>query len=154
MNKTDNGEFVGRRGELMAELFLQNLEPFYLARNNGSKDIGIDFLVGFLNSEGGLNLIAVEVKATEQPTKRLQISKRTHKLLASSNVPGILLIVDVKENRYFYHAPSKVEDESGKNFVTVDLVDVTHMPQELLLKLIFETRDDIHNVSKKKLSSK
>jgi hypothetical protein len=150
MNTTDTREFVGRRGELMAELFLQDLNPFYIARNTSS-DIGIDFFVGFLNSKGGLNLVAVEVKTTEQIlTKRFKISKRTHDLLASSNIPGLLLIVDVKHNRFFYHVPTKVEVSLDANSVIVDIVEFTDQSVELLMEQFFTISVDTPTISAKK----
>jgi len=53
---------IGRRSELMAELFLQELNPKFLARP--TEDFGFDFLVTFKNPKGGLNTYGVEVKGT------------------------------------------------------------------------------------------
>jgi hypothetical protein len=132
MNTNDNREFLYRRGELMAELFLQDLKPFYVARNT-SADFGIDFFIGFSNSRGGVNLIGVEVKATEHlQSMRYQISSRTYDLLAKSNIPGILLVVDVKNNRYFYHLPSQSSSDAKRKTVTVELVEVNEETREFL----------------------
>ena len=56
---------VARRGELMAELFLQELEPAFVAQP--VTDFAYDFFIGFSKPDGGINTYAVEVKATEQP---------------------------------------------------------------------------------------
>jgi len=56
---------IGRRGELIAELFLQDLNPSFVAKP--TTDFGYDFFVGFPNSDGGINNYAVQVKATERP---------------------------------------------------------------------------------------
>ncbi len=56
--------YVERRGELLAELFLQDLNPEFVARATG--DVGYDFLVGFRNSRGGVNNISGVVKTTER----------------------------------------------------------------------------------------
>jgi len=94
-------EYVARRGELLAELFLQDLKPEFVARTTG--DVDYDFLVGFRNSRGGVNNIAVEVKATEHVVEnRFPLSRRKYQRFAYSNIPVLFIVVDVKNNRVFY----------------------------------------------------
>ena len=94
---------VARRGELMVELFLQDLRPSFLSRPT-SPNLGYDLLVGFKNARGGINTFAVEVRATERPPRgRFRLPRRAFDRLALSNVPALLLVVDVKHNR-LYHA--------------------------------------------------
>ncbi len=107
-------EFVGRRAELLAELFLQELEPEYLARP--TTDLTYDLLAGFRNVNGGINYIAVEVKSSVRMTQdRYPIQRSKYELWANSNIPVLLLIVDVKENRLYFHWPSKDLAESSKS---------------------------------------
>ena len=95
---------LGRRGELLAELFLQELGAEFVARPTG--DLGYDFFVGFNNPEGGVNIAAVEVKATDRPVQhRYPVQKRLFRRLANSNIPVLLLVANVKENRLFYALP-------------------------------------------------
>lgn len=88
MRQTNSqAELVARRGELMAELLLQDLEPASLARP--PNDFGYDFLVRFINRRGGTNIIGVEVKATERlGTSLFAIDRRTYDLLAHSSIPA------------------------------------------------------------------
>lgn len=88
----------------MAELLLQDLQPTFVARAN--RDLGYDFFAGFSNSKGGINVTAVEVKATDRPVPPLfSIDRRTYDRLAHSNIPVLLLVADVKQNRLFYALP-------------------------------------------------
>jgi hypothetical protein len=92
---------VGQRSELLAQLFLQDLSPEILSRP--TEDVGFDFLVGFRNSAGGLNMFGIQVKGTErQLTGSFPLDRRTFLRLAESNVPACLLVADVKRNRLFY----------------------------------------------------
>ncbi len=119
----------------MAELFLQELEPDFIARPT-SDDLGYDLLVGFPNEKKGTNIFAVEVKATERPpAERFQIVRRTYERMAHSNVPGLLLVADVKHNQLYYGwlrsrvvrdtanvaVPLTELDEEGKNTLRTQL---------------------------------
>ena len=54
MNNTQtNKQVISRRGELLAELFLQDLHPSFVAKPTA--DFGYDFFVGFPNTHGGIN---------------------------------------------------------------------------------------------------
>lgn len=96
-----NSQIVSRRGELLAELFLEELNPEFMARS--PDQFGYDFLVGFPNSRGGINNISVEVKSTERvPRGQYVISKRLFDRLSRSNTPALLLVADVKDNKLFF----------------------------------------------------
>lgn len=116
--------FLGRRGELLAEIFLQGLEPTFL--NRPTHDVGYDFFVGFKNSEGGLNTYGVEVKATERAvSSSFVITTHTYRRLISSNFPGLLLVVQVKQNVLFYALPqSDCNVISGNKTVTVPVTEI------------------------------
>ena len=93
---------AGRRGEIMAELFFQELDPLFVSRPT-TEDIGYDLLVGFRNEKAGINTIAVEVKSTEQLLEpRFSIQRSAFNRLVHSNVPALLLVADVKQNRLYY----------------------------------------------------
>ena len=109
MNKPrSHAENIGRRGELMAELFMEDLGPTFVART--TVDFGYDLFVGFMNSKGGVNITGVQVKATERiVTSYYVIDSRLFARLAYSNIPGLLLVADVKQNRLFYAWPTHVD---------------------------------------------
>lgn len=124
-----------RRGELMAEIFLEELEPKYVARSPDNNELGFDFLVGFENNEGGLNTYAVEVQATEQPISgTMRVSRETYNRLAHSNIPLILLVVDVKQNQLFYACPwrQELDASSGTSHVTIPLTFITEESRDSL----------------------
>lgn len=101
MSDKARAEMLGRRGELLAELFLQELGAEFVARP--TSDLGYDFLVGFENPEGGVNMAVVEVESTERPVQsHYPVDKRLFRRFAHSNIPVLLLIANVKENRLFY----------------------------------------------------
>jgi hypothetical protein len=97
---------ISRRGHLLAELFLQDLDPEFVARPTA--DFGYDFFVGFRNSRGGINNVGVKVKATEQlRSDRLPVPRDQFNTWTQSNIPILLIVADVKENRLFYALPSR-----------------------------------------------
>jgi hypothetical protein len=98
-------EWIDRRAELLAELFLQELEPEFLARPTA--DFGYDFFAGFRNPRGGINIIAVEVKSTQKVTSNLiEVAKTKYVQWANSNLPVLLLVVDVKQSEYYFAWPN------------------------------------------------
>jgi hypothetical protein len=90
-----------------------------------SSDFGYDFFVGFNNPESGVNIAAVEVKATDQPVPyRYAPQKRLFRKLANTNIPVLLLIVNVKENRLFYALPGAQATDFDANVVWVPVTPV------------------------------
>jgi hypothetical protein len=129
---------IGRRSELMAELFLQDLKPKFLARP--TEDFGFDFLVSFNNPKGGVNTFGVEVKGTDRDiSSSFAIDKGLYRRLVGSNVPGFLIVANVKQNRLFYSWPKadrpNVPSGAGKVLVPVTEID-QHSKKELRKKLI------------------
>jgi hypothetical protein len=124
---------VDRRGELLAELFLQDLGPEFLARP--TFDFGYDLLMGFRNSRGGLNNVAVVVKATERPVQaRYTVSRRDFERWANSNIPVLLLVVDVKNNRLFHTWPTPdiARDTGGSGTISIRLTEIDESMKETL----------------------
>jgi hypothetical protein len=126
MNKTESqAQFVARRGELIAELFLQELGAEFVAAP--TTDLGYDFFVGFAKPDGGMNLSAIDVKATEKPVSTsYALPKQLYARLAHSNVPGLLLVVDVKQNR-LYHAwpnPDKLSKRANGNTIRIPVIEI------------------------------
>jgi hypothetical protein len=116
---------VSRRGELMAELFLQELQPVFVAQP--VTDIGYDFFIGFTNSEGGLNTYAVEVKATQHPVnEKYRMPGDQFRRLVSSNLPVLLLVAEVKQNHLYYAWPHEHKNliRSGASVVTIPVTEI------------------------------
>jgi hypothetical protein len=91
----------------MAELFLQQLDPVSLVRS--TDDLGYDFLVTFKNRKGGANTFGVEVKGmSSHVPSSLVIDKKLYDRLTLSNIPGFLLVADIKGNKLFYGFPDRV----------------------------------------------
>jgi Domain of unknown function (DUF4365) len=124
MDTHSHASLVGRRAELMAELFLQDLEPTFLARP--TTDLGYDFFVGFSNPRGGINTTGVVVKATPQRVPaRFPVDIRSYHRLANSNIPGLFLVVDVKHNRLFYAWPASDEHVgNGRHTIALPVSEI------------------------------
>jgi hypothetical protein len=115
--------FIGRRGELMAELFLQDLEPETIVRPKS--DLGLDFLVTFRNSKGGTNSFAVEVKSTGQDVQRsFGIDRKIYERLAHSNIPTLLLVANVKQNKLYSAWIDRHRSQSGARTVMVPVAPI------------------------------
>lgn len=130
MNYTrSQADVVARRAELLAELFLQDLGATFVSRPTA--DTGIDFIVAFANGQGGTNLSAVEVKATEHPVGDFYaLDAKWYKRLTHSNVPSLLLVVDAKHNR-LYHAWPSAEDVKPNSSVRTVRIRMEPIDEEV-----------------------
>ena len=126
--QTTRSQMILRRGALMAELFLQELGATYIAKSN-APDFPFDFFIGFTTATGGLNTYAVEVRATEQLVAgHYALRGRLVDYLAQSNIPVLLLVVDVKRNRLYYawgnSIASAPRSNGGNPTVTVPVCEL------------------------------
>ena len=138
-NTHANAQIIGRRGELIAELFLQDLHPSFVAKP--TPDFGYDFFIGFPNAYGGINNYAVEVKATERPVpSRFSLNTDVYERLANSNIPALLIIVDVKQNRLFYAwlTPQDIEGQQSTHTIKIPVTEVNDIVKEKLRKQLAE----------------
>jgi len=124
-NQAEDQKNTWRRGELLAELFLQDLNPEFVARST-DEDFAFDFLIGFANKEGGVNTYAVQVKTTQRPvTDRFPVSRVLFNRLTHSNIPLMLLVVDVKRNALYYAWPTDDLDITpNANMVSIPLIPI------------------------------
>ncbi len=107
----------------MAELFLQELEPEAIVRPR--PDPGLDFLVTFRNSRGGINSFGVEVKSTEQDVQlSFGIDRKIYDRLASSNTLILLLVANVKQNKLYFAWIDKRRRHSGAATVMIPLTPI------------------------------
>jgi hypothetical protein len=126
-------QLVTRRGELLTELFLEDFAPVLLARP--TDELGYDYFMGLSNSEGGINLAGVQVKATDRPvSSRTPIGREAYERMAHSNVPVLLLVVDVKRNKLYYamHDSDAPADEARGSTVVVELTEIDEGVKEEL----------------------
>jgi hypothetical protein len=126
-------KMVARRAELLAQLFLEELQPQFVAQSTGNPNY--DFFVGIRHSKGGFNNIVVEVKSTERLTRnQYQLAKRTYEKYAYSNLPALLIVVDVKENRLYYAwlTPDGVELANESSTVRIDLIEINDDTKQAL----------------------
>jgi hypothetical protein len=115
----------------MAELFLQELEPEGIVRPRS--DLGLDFLISFRNSEGGANSFGVEVKSTGQDVQlSFGIDKKIYDRLAYSNIPTLLLIANVKQNKLYFAWIDKRKGHSGAATVMIPLTPVNDRTKRAL----------------------
>ena len=123
--RTGRSQLAGRRAELLAEVFFQELEPTFIARPP-TPQVGYDLLVGFRNEKSGINTFAVEVKSTEEPVgPRFAIQRTIFDQIAYSTVPGILLVVDVKRNRLYYAWLRPNGKARGTPTVSIPVTEIT-----------------------------
>ena len=109
-----NTELTHRRAELLAELFLQELQPSMLTRILANRPFG-DFYAVFRTKMSRSVTISVEVKATEKPITgdfRFRAPIRAAEAMRNSNIPMLLLVVDVKANEIYFNWASKAKEES------------------------------------------
>src|SRR5436305_599806 len=100
MARISKNWYLGRRAELLAEQFLLNLDPIQVSAIERD-DIGFDFLASF--SRGNkTSTIAVEVKAAENIEQhKFYFSHLEVEKLQNSNIPILLIVADVKQNRLY-----------------------------------------------------
>jgi hypothetical protein len=110
--------YVGRRSAILARLFLEDLGAKGIAPIHG-EDVGFDCFATFESPDGSTKSIAVEVKAIEEELKAppsIRISPRDVEHWSGSNVPVLVLVIDVKHNRtYFNWARVILEANRGAN---------------------------------------
>ena len=100
-------EHVARLGELMAEVFLEKLEPTFLARGDF---LPVTFLAGLRNADGGVNTWPVQAVATADPVGeagRVTLPVGEFDRLARSSPPALLLVADALRDELFYAWPAE-----------------------------------------------
>lgn len=131
------------RGELMAELFFQELDPVFLTRPT-TTDLGYDLLVGFSNQKSGINTFAVEVKSTEHtPKSHFPMHRGVFDRLAHSNIPSLLLVAEVKQRRLYYAWLRPNGAKHRGDSISIPLVEINDATKE-------ELKSQFHGVAGEK----
>ncbi len=129
----NRAKLAERRGELMAELLLEDLGALFVSRST-VEDLGFDLLAGFRNDAGGTNTFAIEVKSTEQNgSSPLRLERQVYERLLRSNTPALLLVANVKENRLYY-GWVRQQDAKGRKAIPVPVVEVNEGSRKELRK--------------------
>ena len=114
--------WVRRRGQLFVELFIDDLKPAVALSAPNLAEATADYLVGFTNPRGGTNLCLVEYVATDKPVNvRRRWSQAERDRWVNSNVPVLVLAVDVAQNQMFYAWPADVVDSSDRSAARVEM---------------------------------
>ena len=111
-----NPWYVGERGELLAGVFLLDLNPEYLGRAI-KQPAAYDYLATFKFSNDRLVTISVEVKATEKPLNDrhiLLLPRRQVEAMRSSNIPFLIVVADVIRNIIGFNWATALEDMGGR----------------------------------------
>jgi hypothetical protein len=89
----------------------------------------------------GINSYAIEVKGTAKPvSSKYRVHASTFKRLANSNIPALLLVVDVKENNLFYSwiENEAIQEHEGKVSFSLPVIKLDELSKNELLKKLRE----------------
>jgi len=118
----------------MAELLLNELGASSILRP-AAQNVAYDLLVGFSNKQAGVNTFAIEIKATERPVQECyRMRFDSYARLANSNIPSMLLVVDVKRNRMYYAWLTARNENKSKQVVSISLNELNEVEKQKLKK--------------------
>ena len=126
---------VAFRAQLLAELFLQELNPLFVGKPADPADY--DFVISFKNQEKGINTFPVEIMATERPiSKTIPLPRFRIARLADTAVPAMLMVVDVKLNEFAYAWIDSYKLQPAR--IRMGKIGVTKINSSTKLKLVKE----------------
>jgi hypothetical protein len=137
--------YVTQRGELLAESFLLELDPNEL-RVIRDSDAGFDYVAFFSKADSAPVLIGVHAKATEQEINGgclFQVAQL--KRLQNSNIPILIVVLDVKRNEIYFNWAQDAIQENNKGLLSrrsaipitlrkATLEEVEKLKQEIIAK--------------------
>jgi hypothetical protein len=145
MEKRERADFVARRAQLLARLFLQELGASVWVTAGDDGEEPFDSIAAFLTKDQRFRIIAIETQGTELPVgKEVKFPARLKwiRALQHSNVPVLFFVADVKRNQLFCGWARDVRCESvaakGKQKVRCSLavVPVAQAKEELLKTIL------------------
>ncbi|MFM1842928.1 MAG: hypothetical protein RLZZ490_1666 [Cyanobacteriota bacterium] len=137
--------YITRRGELLSQEFLFELAPKQAIYTGDDPDHEVDYMALFSKPSSGLITIAMTVKPTEEeikgvyPVKISELNK-----LKNSNIPVLILVIDVKRNQYFFNWVDEVARLNETETPTSD--------QETLIPLRHGTTEEIQKLKQEILA--
>ncbi|MEB3228005.1 MAG: hypothetical protein VKJ27_06445 [Synechocystis sp.] len=137
--------YITRRGELLSQEFLFELAPKQAIYTGDDPDHEVDYMALFSKPSSGLITIAMTVKPTEEDIQGaypIQISELQK--LKNSNIPVLILVIDVKRNHYFFNWVNEVAQ--------FDETEVINSDQSLLIPLRLGTAEEIQKLKQEILA--
>lgn len=120
---TAKDEIIAQRGEFLAQSFLLDCG----ARLIESPDLAVDYLALFRENDESFQIAGVELETTERPLPdAITISAGLIARAARSNVPTLLLVIDVKLNKFAFAWLDEIARANGvpkRGKVRVPLLD-------------------------------
>ena len=113
--------YITRRGELLSQELLFQLAPKQAIYTGDDDDSDVDYIALFAKADSGLITIAMTVKPTEEeikgvyPVKVSELNK-----LKNSNIPVLILVIDVKRNQYFFNWVSELAQFNESDTLNID----------------------------------
>ena len=102
MTKTEVPWYITKRGELLTKQFLFELAPDDLIYTGDHPEPLFNYMALFLKPDGSPITIAITVKATEEEIKGVYpFNVSELEKFKKSNIPVLMLVIDVKRNQYF-----------------------------------------------------
>lgn len=103
MEKQNTAWYVARRGELLAEEFLLDLQPDNIVANP-SEGAPVDFVAFFTTRDHIPVTIGVTVKATQKEINgNYSLAADQARRLLHSNLPVLIVVIDVKANEIYFN---------------------------------------------------
>ena len=137
--------YVTQRGELLAESFLLGLGPNEL-RIIKDSNAGFDYVAFFSKADSAPVLIGVVAKATEREVKgHYPFHLAQLKRLQNSNIPILIVVLDVKRNEIYFNWAQDAIPEKNKESLSkrselpielrkATLEEVEKLKQEIIAK--------------------
>lgn len=103
MEKQSTAWYVARRGELLAQQFLLDLQPDSVVACDGVNP-PFDYIAFFTSADTTLVTVGIEVKATQQDFGgRYPFPTRHARVLLKSNIPVLVVVIDVKATQIYFN---------------------------------------------------
>jgi hypothetical protein len=113
---TDVPWYVTKRGELLTKQLLFELAPDDLIYTGDHAEPLFNYMALFLKPDGSPVTIAIAVKPTEEEIKGVYPFKVSElDKFKKSNIPVLMLVIDVKRNQYFLNWAENVIIKESAN---------------------------------------
>ncbi|MBD2653437.1 hypothetical protein H6G45_08020 [Synechocystis sp. FACHB-383] len=140
--------YVTKRGELLAKQFLFELDPNDLVYTGDHPEHFFDYMILYLKSDGSPVTIAMTVKPTEEEIKGVYPVKVSElNRLKNANIPVLMLVIDVKQNHYFFNWVQEVTQSEELAIANSDELD-----QSILIPLRHGTTEEIQKLKQEILA--
>jgi hypothetical protein len=114
--RTEVPWYITKRGELLTKQFLFELAPDDLIYTGDHPEPLFNYMALFLKPDGSPITIAITVKATEEEIKGVYSFKVSElDKFKKSNIPVLMLVINVKRNQYFLNWADNVMINESAN---------------------------------------